>query len=231
MTKIFCIALILFAYIGAFAQEKTITKSEFDTISKNFLEKWRGKQHRMTVTTQSGVEGRPETDYSSKTVFEYGSTNVRRFIYENTFNSINKRTEIITIADKMYERKGNEQWREVMFAANASSSQTENKSSAVNNQGERQIEYKFLGTEKLNNQTANVYGVYENAKSIDAQSGKEALSTTVTKYWFGEDGLILKSDRITENRSTEKITHFRLTMAWELDSNIKIEAPNLNQTK
>ena len=91
-----------------------------------------------------------------------------------------------------------------------------------------QIEYKYLGTEKLNNQTASVYTAIKKESRTDSTPSKEQLSTTITKYWFAPDGSILKSEMQRESQSGEAIYRTLLTQIWESDSKIKIEAPNLN---
>jgi len=231
MKKIFCLMLILLASLSVSAQEKTIDRLEFDAIYKGSTEKWKGKQHRLTVINQSRAEGRPQTDYSSKAVFEFGLDNAARTLLESTYQSVTSKSEAIRIGGKNYSRKGNEKWQEAALVANAkfdNSSEPKNSRTSTDNMDESRVEYKYLGTEILNNQTATVYTVIENKKGINSKTGKESVSSTITKYWFGKDGMILKSDRINEGRNGEMIFHFRSTMAWESDSNIKIEAPSLN---
>jgi hypothetical protein len=228
MKSILCIGLVLFGFIGIFAQEKTIGQAEFDTVYQNSPEKWKGKSYRMIITTQSSTEGRPQTDYSSKSIIENASTTTSRVIYENSFQSKTSNSETIRIGDKIYIREGNGVWKE---GTSEVKSQPENKITNADNQADGQIEYKFLGTEKLGNQTANVYAKIARKKGINSTNNKETVSTTTTKYWFGEDGMILKSDMKMDSQTGEKIFHTRLTQVWELDPNIKIEAPNLKEVK
>lgn len=228
MKCILSIGLVLFGFIGVFAQEKTIGQAEFDAVYQNSPEKWKGKPHRMIITTQSRTEGRPQTDYSSKSIIENASTTTSRVIYENSFQSKNSNSETIRIGDKIYTREGNGAWKEGTSEVKA---QPGNKITNTDNQADGQIEYKYLGTEKLDNQTANVYVKIARKKGINSANNKETVSTTTTKYWFGEDGMILKSDMKMDSQTGEKIFHTRLTQVWELDPNIKIEAPNLKEVK
>jgi len=228
MKKIFCIALVLFAFTGVFAQEKTTAQVEFDAVYQNSVGKWKVKSHRMIWTTQSRVEGRPQTDYSSKTTTEFAPPDASRSTYENSFGSKNSKNETIRIGGVIYTRNNGEAWKEGSFEAK---SQPESKSKSVDKQVDSQVEYKFLGSEKFNNQTANVYAKIAVTKTINPATNKETLSTVTTKYWFGEDGMILKSDMEMENRTGEMIHHSRVTQIWESDPNIKIEAPTLSQIK
>lgn len=227
MKNILCIGLILFGFIGVFAQEKTIERAEFDAVYQNSSEKWKGKSYRMIITTQSSTEGRPQTDYSSKSTIEYTSSTTSRLIYENSFQSKTSNSETIRIGDKLYIREGNGAWK---AGTSEVKSQPENKITNTDNQADGQIEYKFLGTEKLGNQTANVYAKFARKKDVNSTNNKETVTTT-TKYWFGEDGMILKSDMKMDSQTGEKIFHTRLTQVWELGPNIKIEEPDLKSVK
>ncbi len=228
MKSILCIGLILFGFIGVFAQEKTIEHAEFDAVYQNSTNKWKGKTHRMIITTQSSTEGRPQTDYSSKSIIEYASSTTSRLIYENSFQSKTSNSETIRIGYKIYIREGNGAWKE---GTSGVESQSENKIMDTDNQAEGQIEFKFLGTEKLGNQTTNVYAKIARKKLVNLTNNKETLSATTTKYWFGEDGMILKLDMKMDSQTGERIFHTRLTQVWELDPNIKIEEPNLKSVK
>jgi len=228
MKSILCISLVLFGFIGVFAQEKTIERAEFDAVYQNSLEKWKGKSYRMIITTQSSTEGRPQTDYSSKSTIEYTSATTSRLIYENSFQSKTSNSETIRIGDKIYIREGNGTWK---AETSEVKSQPGNKITNTDNQADGQIEYKFLGTEKLGSQTSNVYAKIARKKGINSTNNKETVSTTTTKYWFGEDGMVLKSDMKMDSQTGEKIFHNRLTQVWELDPNIKIEEPDLKSVK
>jgi hypothetical protein len=228
MKKILCLALILFAYIAVSAQEKTITQAEFDAVHKTSIDKWKGKSYRMVYSTQSNIEGRPEASYSSKNIIEFASPTHSRSISESTLNSKTTRTEDIRIGDKTYKRIGDGKWQEGVFQPYTP--RIENKP-PVANQEESQIEYKYFGTEKLNNQTANVYVVTKKVKGINSSNNKEYLHNIVNKYWFSQDGLILKLHMEMETRTLVVTARNNLIHTWELDPNIKIEAPNLNEIK
>jgi hypothetical protein len=226
MKKILCLALILFACTSIPAQEKTITQSEFDAMYQISIDNWKGKTYRMVMSSQSTVEGRLQTNYASKTIIEFVSPTVNRSISESNFNSKTTRTEAIRIGDKTYKRVGDGQWQEGAFQPY--SPKTENKPANTSNQESSQIEYKYLGTEKLNTQTANVYAVIKKVKGVNSSNNKEYLHNIINKYWFSEDGLILKLNLEMETRTDIVTARNSLIHTWELDPNIKIEAPNLN---
>lgn len=225
MKNILCAALILCGCIGVFAQEKTISEAEFKAVYKNSEEAWKDKSHRRTITTESKAEGRPQTDYSSKSVVESASPTVNRVTYETSFGSKVSKRELIKIGDKSYARKEGEAWRE---------GDSKNEPPAVKtisgsvNPADVQTEYKYFGNETLNGQNAKVYAVIVKTKNVDPAGKQEILSVSTTKYWFADDGMILKSDMTMESRNGGKLSHSRATQIWEADSNIKIESPKLN---
>jgi hypothetical protein len=222
MKIVLCLTLFLFGFTCVFAQQKTISQAEFDTaISNNAPDKWREKSYRLTITSESRMEGRPQSNYLTKSITEYASPTLSRFTHESNFGSKNSKNEAITIGNKKYIRKGNEAWREGKF---------ENNSQPINEstKADSQFEYRFLGTEQINAQTAYLYAKIEKRKRTDSATNKETFSTITNKYWLGENGMILKSDMEMESRTGEAIQHSRVTQIWEADANIRIEAPRVD---
>lgn len=223
MRNILCTALILFGCVGIFAQEKTISPAEFEAVYKNSEDAWKGKPHRATISTESKAEGRSQTDYSSKSIVETASPTASRVIYERTFGSQTSKSETIKIGDKTYTRKEGEAWREGKPETESSTVKT-----ISDNKTEVQTEYKYLGNENFNGQNAKVYAGIVKTKKVDPASNQETLSVSTTKYWFADDGTLLKSDMTMESRSGGKVFHSRATRTWEAAPNLKIEMPQLN---
>ena len=226
MKNIIFAALLLFGCIGAFAQERIISQSEFETLLVNSTEKLKGKSYRTTIDTKSSAEGRPQTDFSSKMVLEFVSPTIRHTFFESTFQTGTRINESIRIGDKVYTREGDGNWQEKTFEA-----VTANKSKATvaENQDEGQPEYKYLGIEKLDNKDARVYTKISIRKSIDPATGRETSSINTTKYWFSEDGFLLKSDLVSDAKSGVMKFYTRVTQVWETDVNLNIEAPKITE--
>lgn len=216
MSKVLCIALVLLSFVGIFAQEKTIGKDEFDAVYKNARSKRADKSYRATITFQKEEQGKPAT--TSTMVVEFVPPSMRHIVYQSTSDNQNKKREAIRIKDKTFVKEEGTTWKETALNNN---SQSEDKSSIV----EEKTDYKFTGSEKLNNKKAAVYEKIENRKRVNAASNTEIVSNAVTKYWFGEDGLLLKSEQTAEIRIGAKLIHTRLTKNYEMNPNIKIEAP------
>lgn len=225
MKKILFMTLLLFGCVGVFAQERTIEQSEFDTVYRNSF-RWGRTPYRMTITSQSRTEGRSQTDYSSKTTMEFAFPVGSRITMESHFGGKDHKNETIRIGNKTYTRKNDEAWTEKL-----AESTPPPKPALAGSENDDQIEYKYFGSEQLNDQTATVYGKIVNRKTIHPSNNKEIVSVVTTKFWFGNGGIILKSDMEQKSRIGETLYITRLTQIWESDPNIKIEAPELSQIK
>jgi len=227
MKKFFCLAFILFAAIGIFAQgaeEKPIEKSEFDRVSINSMRKFAGQSYRQMEIFQDILNSTIENKVTSKSIMEFTARQGSRSVYESESSIGKKRTETIFIGDKIYTRIDDGEWT---VKTREARSKFENRLRLL----EEQIEYKSLGTEKLDNQNANIYAKIQKQKLINESNKSELFLTITTKYWFGEDGSRLKEEMQVERRvKSEKIptglvsSSLRVTV-WELDPGIKIEAP------
>jgi hypothetical protein len=234
MKKILCLAVfVLFAAISIFAQEKTIQPAEFESVNNKAALLLSGKARRMTRTVQSIVEVIPESNASNKsnktlqpsTISIKSTTEILPSVgfysvYELNSSSINTKKEIIRIGGKTYTREENGEWI-------ATVPQVTSKSDRATKRIDTQIEYKSIGSERLNNQTTNIYAKTERSRFINSTDNQESISSTTTKYWYGEDGRLLKRERKREIRNGKMISKFNSTIVFELDPNIKIEAPKV----
>jgi hypothetical protein len=235
MKSILLAALIVFGVVGVFAQERTLTQAEFDSIIKNSkwaVPEWKGKPLRMIQTSEARAEGKFQEFSSGKTTIEFASPNVSRLRSEITSGSKTTKSESIRIGDKIYTRSGDQDWVEGTAQAKA---QTKTAvppppppSPVFEDQAEKLTEYKYLGTEQLNGLTANVYAVTTKIKRLNPTTNKETLSISTRKYWISKDGVKLKEEDIGETRAGETNLYRRLTVVWELDPTIKVEAPAIN---
>jgi hypothetical protein len=236
MKRIFCIALILIGAIGVFAQERTISKTEFDALFKNpnrlapFI--WKGKTWRNIITTETKAEGKNPVDSSTKSISLYAPwQKSHTFLESRTGSKITKR-ETIRLGDKIYTRNENEAWTVEAFAEKPKTeTPTASAPVAVESKFERSNEYKYLGSEKLNSQMTNVYVYITKTKGADPSTNIERAYTHTSKYWFNEDGTLLKEDRVIEGRGETGTLFNRLTIIYELDPNIIIEAPLMNRVE
>lgn len=233
MKRLLCFALILAASSSFFAQERTITKERFDVTFKRGLARTAGKSHRITRTVEYTVEGRSPYSASTKEVTEIVPPNMTHSITEISSKSGTERKETIQIGSKTYLRDGNEEWKE----APTYTSKDNEKWNELNEKDKPKTvthsldiisdekEYKLFGYENWNNQRVAVAGFVQQLKTINSANKAETVSITTYKCWFdGNDGL-LKTETYTKSQSGEVVTHNRKTEVYDLDPNIKIEAP------
>jgi hypothetical protein len=234
MKKILLTALMLFVAVGAFAQEKTLSQAEFDSVIKNAkwaLNEWKGKPMRMTQMNETKAKGKHQEFSAGKTTIEFASPTVSRLTSEITSRSKTTKTESIRIGDKTYKRTGDQPWIEGTIDAKAQLKRYDPPSASMptaENQAEKLTEYKYLGTEQLNGLTANIYAATTKIKRLSHTTNKEMLSVTKRKYWIGEDGVKLKEETLIEADGGETKIYNHFTVAWELDPAIKVEAPEIN---
>lgn len=230
MKTILLTALLLLGAVGAFAQEKTLSKAEFDSVVKNAkwaLDEWKGKPLRMTQTHEAGANGKKNEFAAGKVVIDFASPTVSRSISESTSAP---KTESIRIGDKTYKRIGDGAWVEgtVQAKTNAPPPPPPAAMPPAEDQAEKIIEYKYLGTEQLNGLTTNVYVATTKTKRLNPVTNQESLSMTMEKYWLSEEGVKVKMESTGETRSPEINFYRRLTVVWQLDPTIKVEAPAVN---
>lgn len=225
MKKFLGLVLILFASIATLAQERVIEKEEFYNVYTRALSMRGGKSSRTTIIWEFQSEGSRAFNFPSKLISEYVPNVGSRNIYEANPKTGSLGIERISIGKKVYERKGNGEWKE---AALVDAPYTPKGSIKILN---KEDEYKFLGSERLDNQNMTVYSWTVRQKYTWEKTNEEVLSNITTKYWFKENGELLKTEQLQESRTNGKVTSMKRTDIYEIDPNIKIEAPKLAPNK
>lgn len=218
MKTIILLFCFLVGFINAFSQEKLITKTAFEEITKISTEIFNSKPFRATVSTEILVNGKPQANTLAKTVIEV-TAGKRRFFNQRTSQETTSKNEYIQIGEKAYSRENEGQWKETaVFDPNKS----ERNLKII----DEQAEYKSLGTENLNDQPTNVFLKTSKTKRIDEANGnREILSVQSVKYWFGKDGALLKRETRRENRTGDLVFNFHFTSLFEYDQSIQITVP------
>jgi hypothetical protein len=224
MKILICSFLVLAAFVSAFSQEKTIDKSEFDAVygaSTNQYLKWKGRTFRQTITTETRVLGRPATDYSSKSVTEFGLGGAVRAVYESTFGGkTSAKRESIRIGDVIFERSGEGEWtKRVQQTDLAAPPQSPVEVISI------QTEYRFLGNELYKNKMARTYSTTDTEISVSKANGSTSEKVRTTKYWFDQDGTLVKSDFRSNSKIGDRSSYTGVIVEWELDPSIAIAAP------
>lgn len=219
MKAVLCLLWILAGFTIISAQETVIQKSDFETIIKNATDILKAKPHRVTVTSKTNVNGKPQESTSAKTIVEVAATDKRRSVREYKSATQNSKREFIRFGDKTYSRENEGQWKQ----GGMQNSPSEGNLKTV----AEQIQYESLGKEMLNNQNTNIYRRTKTGKMIDSSNNEEVLSTETVKYWFDESGALLKREMDRENRRAGKVFHFMVTALFDYDRNIQVVAPQI----
>jgi hypothetical protein len=236
MKAIFCTALILFGVIGIFAQERTISKEESVAVQRNPNRyapvAWRGKTYRWIFTTETKQTGKKTMDLSGKFITEFTPNQIYRSVRESRNGTKITKTETIKTRDKIYERNENGTWTVKAVEETPKTTNDNPPPALTDNKTEWNYEYKYLGAEKFNNQTTNVYVEISRAKTTDPSGKIVGTATHTRKYWFNEDGTVLKEDYLIQGQNqTDGIPgtfYNRMTQVYELDPKIWIEIPVVN---
>jgi hypothetical protein len=208
------------------AQEKTISSSEFDAAERSANAPFFNKQTpaKWTITTESRLDGRPQTDYRSNTVMEFGSDSSLRRSSESTFGAGPVKYEYeIKAGGRKYIRVGEGEWKEAStekFSEAAEAPEAEPKVI------EQHVEYKYLGTRVLNGKKVRMYQKSERRKTI-ANGGAVSQYEASTRYWFGEDLAFYRSEYASTTLNGDKTSHTNISIDKQLDASISISAPVL----
>jgi len=219
----FCFATVVSA------QERVIDKAEFDvmvTEGHSHRLKWQSEKYRMTVTTSSKVPGRPQTDYSSKSLVEFGPSKETRTIITSVFAgkpAVAK--ESLRIGNWQYTRSGNEAWIRKEYAPTETPVSKE-KEESLYQELSSQAEYRYRGEGKLMDQPVRIFVTTNREKKVSQKNGQTSETESKTTYWVDSKGLILKSEFTAENRA-QITSQTSVIMEWQIDPSIKFTAPDI----
>lgn len=220
MKTILCLLVMMLGLTMTMsAQEKVFQKADFDVLLKNAVEILKAKPHRIVVVSLSDVNGKPQEAESSKTIVEVASEDKRRSVREYKSADKNLKREFVRVGAQTYLRENEGKWTQTVASANQSPTNMK----VV----DEQIQYKLIGKETLGGKNSTVYQRTKNSRMTDNSTNEEIQSTEVVKYWFDENGNLLKRERNRENRRGGKIFHFTNTATFEYDSSIQVAAPGV----
>jgi len=229
MRNLFGLVFILCFVAIVPAQERVIDQSEFDSVLTGGMKHaviWKGEKYRMTVTTSSKTVGRPQTDWSSKLIFEWESTDKFRTITSSTFGDTSKPAiETARIGSSIYSRSGNGTWtRKEHVPAESGKPKHESPSEVLGSK----TQYKYLGTGALMGKPVQIYAKTEQQTNVYKQTGELTETDMKVTYWVDSNGTVIKIERQSEGRSARITTHVLITTLWELDPSISFVPPEVN---
>ena len=208
------IAIIMSAFCQIiYSQERVVQANEFNELQKKADEKLKDTPHRITMTTENFIK--EKLNSSVIAIGEVVPPNKTRSLTETKIGSRATKTETIRIEEKIFFRIDNEIWKEEVWKEGKW---------GVNKSGNKksEIAYKFIEKIYFNGQSAKVFESSENW--LFYFEGKEHTTVVKTKYWFSEDGLLLRKESVGDTVSTNQ----RFLAIWIYEYNpkdLKIEAP------
>ena len=206
---VFCAFLNVSAQKTTETQEKKITDAEFKAVQKKSDDQTAGKNYRLKRSSKTYKRtDNSLSRYFNETV-EYMLPDASRSVLENaSAGEKPTMTETIQIRENLYTRINNGSWQ---MSSNRNNSQTQISGDSV--------EHIYKGTVDLSGKKAVLYeSKYTNKIS---KGGRDFVTTTKVKNWFGTDGVLLRTEEEIETPNT--IT--RKVFEYEYNVNIKIEAP------
>jgi hypothetical protein len=227
MKILFSLVFVFCCTVIVQAQEHVIDKAEFDAIvaqGNTHKLKWSGEKYRMTVTTSSKTIGRPQTDYSSKMVFEFGPPTDVRTITTSMFGANPAKVwQSMRIGDLVYTRSGDDPWRRKEYAPPVPSKESaESPYKVVTSQAE----YKYIGQGTVTDTPVQGFVKTERATKVNQTTGENAESESKIIYWIDAKGLIRKSEYTSEHRG-KFTSQTSVIMEWQLDPSIAFTAPEI----
>jgi hypothetical protein len=179
----------------------------------------RAESYRMTLETKSSMEGRPSSDYASRSVTSYQDRTTWHRLIESTYGATKRLSEDILFGGKTYTRIGDGEWVE-RDLSNAPKAPVPAKVETRY----LSIEYRLLPDEILKGQTVKVCEKYEVAAVKTAGSEAEARRESTSRFWVIDEGL-LKSENSYRNTSEKGTATSWIKNEWETDPTIKVSIP------
>jgi hypothetical protein len=216
------VMVMAFICTGASAQYGVVSEAEFKTacgITVPVPMRTRAESYRMTLETKSAMEGRPSSDYTSRSITSFQDRTRWHRLSESSFGATKRLTEEISFGGKTYKKTGDGEWIELDLSTAPAAPV-----SAKSQIRYLSIEYRLLPDETLNGQKVRVCEKYEIAAVKMAQFDSQTRRESTSRYWVNDDGL-LKSENTYRNVSEKNTTTSWIKNEWEIDPTIKVSLP------
>ena len=242
MKTIFSIALLICYAYPVQAQERALNQAEFERVFKASYEiwtVWKGRAFRKTVNGESRA---PNRNYKLSRAVEFDGNGASAAVYNEHVEGKEPRLtrEVIGVANTNFirdGRKGNwwlrgdakreESHKHLAYAPDPLEVQAV-REHFVRSQFETtstERSWAFLGTEQINNEPVTVYKAVERIKGFAKKTGLRMETNAVMKYWFGHDGMILRSESVSNGSVGNDQYELKITAIWKLDPSISISPP------
>ena len=211
--------LVLLFFSSASAQNTEVLPAQVLKLERDALGLLRSIPYRSTMTGETFPARGQEADWKTIVVQEVVAPDRYRQVVEDFTKGKSERRELIAVAGTYYHRFGNGPWQVLPPRQNSDNPKTETTQTVTS---KPKIESKAWLAETLteNGRTVSVYDYRSKAtREID---GRHVTQIITYRYWFRDDGVLLKKFQELETSENSKIVSN--TTVYEYD-NIKVEAP------
>jgi hypothetical protein len=203
------------------AQSKEPSPSEIFSMERRALGMLSLVPYRSTMTGETFPARGQEANWKTVLIREIIAPDRYREVQENTTQGKSDRRELIAVSGKYYQRFDNDPWREYPPRSDYVAPKNE-ASPAIASKPKIESQARLLETLTENGRLVSVYEVKSKVtREID---GKEVTQLTTSRFWFRDDGMLLKEFKELETSGNPRIVSN--TTVYEYDD-IKIEAPIL----
>src|SRR5687768_4194801 len=237
MKILFSIFLTFCGTLSAFTQERAIAQAQFDRVLRASYDIWtvgNGKAFRKKVLVESRS---PNNNYLLSRLVEFDGKGASRAVYDEHVEGKQPRAtrEVIGIGGTSYIRDiGKKNWwrrgdakreelhRHLAYAPDPMEVQAV-RAHFVRSQFDtmaRETYYAFAGTEQIKNEPVTVYKVTERIKGVEKKTGLQMETEAVMKYWFGHDGMMLRSESVSNGHVGGELFYLKIIATWEIDPSI-----------
>lgn len=246
MGKLIFLALILFGCFSVFAQtERTITEEDFANVVKG-AEKSDFRlylsPYRLNCDTEIILDFKDGKKFVQLIKFsvEQDKNGRHHYISELSGYSLEKSKPdnwkyetVSSDRGKIFERKDDGDWYQVSKRTKDGGCMGLSLHKHIPDEADspniiaKSVEYKYLGSEEINSEPANIYARFEKYTLVE-NSGRIISKSFISKGWFRNDGLMIKSELEIQidNKGNKSITHSVQT--WEkLAPRFEIKIPKL----
>jgi hypothetical protein len=238
MKTTLCFIIVFCAVAIGAAQERVIDKTDFDRVvadGNKSLARLKNERYRMTITTSAKIVGRPQSDWSSKSISEYVAADQTRNVHSSMFGGkANPTRELIVLGKWKYARSGTESWTRTAYEPGQTPAQPAAPPPPPDSPYEEiatTADYKYLGKVDLGRRTANAYQRIERQTKVNKKNGENTESVSKATYWFAEDGSMLKNENQFESRAASMTTNNFVSVEWTVDPALVITEPIVTPAK
>ena len=207
-----------------------IDKSEFDAVvtpaAENVGKYFLGKPLRMRTSAEVRNSAHPEFDLTSKSLSERSSKGDYHGLSESTLGGKLMIGESIRIGEANYKRTNGGKWERAPAQKDPPVPAPADRPSPTE-QITSEAEYKYLGTENYELETAGVYSKVEKSSDVNKSTGKEQQKISSSKYWIAKDGHLIKQELRSTTKTPDMTMIVNIVTEYASDPAITITAPEI----